>query len=120
MPLAFYTPMMNVYENYNDVLIGSPLLLVRGAARVKSIRVERDIDRKPLAFCIRHCVCKKYKSRMRCRLGGAAFCMRHSACKKYKTRIEHGSGAPYFLYALIHWSCVRLGVGLLHQLVTRC
>jgi hypothetical protein len=42
---------MNVYEKYNDVLIGSPLLFLRGAARVKSIRVERDIDQEPLAFC---------------------------------------------------------------------
>jgi hypothetical protein len=44
MPPAFQMPMMNVYEKYNDVLIGSPLLFVRGIARVKSIRVEPDVN----------------------------------------------------------------------------
>jgi hypothetical protein len=37
MTLAFHTLTMNMYEKYNDVLIGSPLLFVRDAACVKSI-----------------------------------------------------------------------------------
>jgi hypothetical protein len=51
-------------NKYDDVLVGSPLLFVRGVARVKSIRAEQDIDQEPLAFCTRCYVCKKYKSRM--------------------------------------------------------
>jgi hypothetical protein len=38
MPLAFHTLMIAVYEKYYDALIQSPLLFVRGATRVKSIR----------------------------------------------------------------------------------
>jgi hypothetical protein len=38
MPLPFHTPMITVYEKYDDVLIRSPLLFIRGVARVKSIR----------------------------------------------------------------------------------
>jgi hypothetical protein len=53
------------------------LLFVCGVVHVKSIRIERDIDLDPCAFCTRRCACKKYKDRMRRR-----------------------SGAPYFLYAL--------------------
>jgi hypothetical protein len=64
MPLAFHMPMMNVYEKYNDVLIGSPLLFVRGIARVKSIRVEPDINWESLTFCTWRYTCKNYKSQM--------------------------------------------------------
>jgi hypothetical protein len=39
----------------------SALLFVRGVARVKSIRMERDVNREPLAFCTRRYACKKYK-----------------------------------------------------------
>jgi hypothetical protein len=56
--------MMNVYEKYNDVLIGSPLLFVCGIARVKSIRVEPDVNWESLAFSTWRYTCKKYKSRM--------------------------------------------------------
>jgi hypothetical protein len=38
MSLAFHMLSLNVYEKHNDVLIRSPLLVVRGAIRVKSIR----------------------------------------------------------------------------------
>jgi hypothetical protein len=79
MPLAFHTPMMIVYEKYDDVLIGSTLIFVHGAGHVKSIRVEQDINRGPLAFYTRHCICKKYKSRTGCR-----------------------SGVPCFLYTVLH------------------
>jgi hypothetical protein len=65
MSLTFHTLMMNVYEKYNDVLIGSPLLFVCGTACVKSIEVEWDVNRELLAFCTRHCACKKYRSRAR-------------------------------------------------------
>jgi hypothetical protein len=41
--------------------IGSPLVFVRGAASIKSIRIVRDVNQMRLAFCICHCVCKKYK-----------------------------------------------------------
>jgi hypothetical protein len=51
MPLIFHTLMMNVYEKYNNILIGSPLLFVRGVACVKSIEVEHEVDREPLSFC---------------------------------------------------------------------
>jgi hypothetical protein len=44
MPHAFHMLMMIVYEKYNVVLIGRPLLFVHGIVCVKSIRVERDID----------------------------------------------------------------------------
>jgi hypothetical protein len=44
--------------------IGSPLLFIRGAARVKSIRMEQDVNQKPHAFCVWCCTCKKYKDRM--------------------------------------------------------
>jgi hypothetical protein len=37
--------MMNVCEKYNDVLIWSALVFVRGTTHVKSISVEWDIDR---------------------------------------------------------------------------
>jgi hypothetical protein len=50
MPLAFHMSMIIVYEKYVDVMIGSPLVFVCGTARVKGIRVERDVDREPLAF----------------------------------------------------------------------
>jgi hypothetical protein len=53
--------MMNVYEKCNDVLIESSLLFVHDTTRVKSIRVEQDVNRGPLAFCMRHCACKRYK-----------------------------------------------------------
>jgi hypothetical protein len=33
--------------------IGSPLLFIRGATCVKSIRIEWDIDQEPVAFCTR-------------------------------------------------------------------
>jgi hypothetical protein len=67
--------MMNAYKKYNDVRIGSLLLFVRTVARVKSIRVERDIDREPIAFCTRRCACKRYKSRTGRRSGALAFYM---------------------------------------------
>jgi hypothetical protein len=79
MPLAFHTSMIIVDEKYDDILIGSPMLFIRGAAHVKSIRVERVVYREPFAFCMRHCACKKYKSRM-----------------------VHRSEAPCFLYAVLH------------------
>jgi hypothetical protein len=44
-------------------LVGSVLLFLHDTARVKSIEVERDIDREPLAFCLRYYVCKKCRSR---------------------------------------------------------
>jgi hypothetical protein len=91
--------MMNVYEKCNDVLIESPLLFVHDTAHVKSIRVEQDVNQGPLAFCMRRCACKKYKSRMGCR-----------------------SRAPCFLHCkdvLAHWSCVHLGVCPLHRLGMR-
>jgi hypothetical protein len=37
------------------------LIFVRGAARVKSIRIKRDVNQEPLDFCMRRCACKKYK-----------------------------------------------------------
>jgi hypothetical protein len=58
MHFAFHTPMMIVYEKYNDALVGSPLLFVRGATRVKSIRVERDVDCEPLTFGTWWCTSK--------------------------------------------------------------
>jgi hypothetical protein len=63
-PLSFHTPIMNLYEKYNDILIGSHIHFVHGAVCVKSIRVEQDIDREPLAFYTWCYTCKKYKSRM--------------------------------------------------------
>jgi hypothetical protein len=86
--------MMIVCEKYNDCRSGtyiascaksikikwdvnrSPLLFVRSVARVKSIRIEQNIEQESLAFCMWCCMCKKYKDRMR-----------------------HRTGAPYFLYA---------------------
>jgi hypothetical protein len=53
------------------------LLFVRDVVHVKSIRIERDVDRESLAFC-----------------------MRHHACKNYKDKAGRRSGAPYFLYVL--------------------
>jgi hypothetical protein len=41
--------------------IGNPLFFIRGIAHVKSIRIERDIDRELLAFCMWRCACKQYK-----------------------------------------------------------
>jgi hypothetical protein len=35
---CFSYMMMNVYEKYNDMLIGSPLLFACGVAHVKSIK----------------------------------------------------------------------------------
>jgi hypothetical protein len=34
------------------MLIGSPLLFIYGATRVKSIRIERNVDQEPLTFCM--------------------------------------------------------------------
>jgi hypothetical protein len=58
--------------------IESPLIFIRGAARVKSIRIEWDINQESLAFCTYCCMYKKYKDRTGCQ-----------------------SGAPYFLYAAL-------------------
>jgi hypothetical protein len=38
MSLAFHTLIMQVYEKYDDILIENPLLFVREAAHIKSIR----------------------------------------------------------------------------------
>jgi hypothetical protein len=62
MPLAFHTPMINMYKKYNDHRSED-----RGATRRKSMRVEHDVDQEPLAFCMWCCTCKKYKDRMGCR-----------------------------------------------------
>jgi hypothetical protein len=38
MHLAFDTLTMSVYEKFNDVLIGSPMLFIHGIVHVKSIK----------------------------------------------------------------------------------
>jgi hypothetical protein len=91
-----HTPMIVVYEKYSDRLSGAynvarikstrveqnvnrePIAFVRDAMHVKSIRIERDIDQEPLAFC-----------------------MQRYACKSYKDRMGHQSGAPCFFYTLV-------------------
>jgi hypothetical protein len=73
MLLSFHMPMMSVYEKYNDVLIESPLFFVCGIVSVKSIRVERDVDREPPTFCTWRCMCTKYKSRAGCRSRAPCF-----------------------------------------------
>jgi hypothetical protein len=78
MPLVFHMLMIAMSKKYYDIMIGSPLLFVRGTARVKIIRIERDIDRKPLTFCTWRCMCKMYKD-----------------------RIGRRSGAHYFLYVVL-------------------
>jgi hypothetical protein len=65
-PIAFHTLMINVYEKYNDVMIEGSLLFVRSIVHVKSIEVEWYINQEPLAFCMQHCTCKKYRSRAGC------------------------------------------------------
>jgi hypothetical protein len=65
--------MITMYEKCNDVLVGSPSLFVCSATRLKSIRVERDVNQEPLAFCMWHCACKKYKSRVERRSGASCF-----------------------------------------------
>jgi hypothetical protein len=48
MPRFSYV-MINMYEKYDDMLIGKLLLFVRGDTCVKSSR--RYVDQNPLAFC---------------------------------------------------------------------
>jgi hypothetical protein len=44
VPHAFHTSMITMYEKHDDVLIGSSMLFVCSVVRVKSIRVEWDVD----------------------------------------------------------------------------
>jgi hypothetical protein len=71
--------MIAMYKKYNDVLIGSPLLFVRGTTPIKSIRIERDIDHEFLSFLRGAAHVKSIRDRTRCR-----------------------SGAPCFLHTLVH------------------
>jgi hypothetical protein len=41
--------------------IRSPLLFVRGVARVKSIMMIRDVNQESFTFCTQRCAYKKYK-----------------------------------------------------------
>jgi hypothetical protein len=61
MSLAFHTPMLIVYEKYNERQSGAC-----NTARIKSTRIDCDIDWEPVAFCTWRCVCKKYEDRMGC------------------------------------------------------
>jgi hypothetical protein len=66
-PLTFYT-WYYACKKYKFLmskgpLIGSPLLFIRGATRVKclSFTENETVDRKPLAFCMWCQACKKAK-----------------------------------------------------------
>jgi hypothetical protein len=45
----------------------------KNIARIKSARVEQDINQEPLAFCTRCYMCKKYKDKTRRQLGASYF-----------------------------------------------
>jgi hypothetical protein len=49
------------------------LAFLCGDAHVKSIRIGRDVDWEPLAFCTWHCACKKYKDRTELQSRGLFF-----------------------------------------------
>ncbi len=94
---SFHTPMIAMYKKYNDVLIGSPLLFIRDTTYVKSIRIEQNVNREPIAFCTR-----RY------------------TCKKYKDTTGHQLVSACFLYALVHWPCMHLVLSPWRQSGTLC
>jgi hypothetical protein len=66
--LAFHMSMIAVYEKYNDRRSGDCKV-----AHVKSTRIESDVNQESLAFCMQHCVCKKYKDGTGRRSGAPCF-----------------------------------------------
>jgi hypothetical protein len=66
---------------------------------VKSIRIERDVDQKTLAFYTWCSTCKKYKEWNGTSIGSPLLFVRDVAhVKSIRNRMGHRSGAPYFLY----------------------
>jgi hypothetical protein len=70
---------IRIIRDVNRELLAFYLVFVRGAAHVKSTRTIRDVNWEPLAFYTWHCTCIKYKNNK-----------------------GRQSGAPYFLYVVLH------------------